>query len=227
MVDTPVGLPLSQTDAAPAVLELFTSQSCSSCPPADALAEELAQRVDVIVISRPVTYWNRIGWEDTLSSEDNTELQRGYARRGLEGRNGVYTPQAVIDGRSGVVGSRSGDVTGLLEQAILRPRPSITITADGQITVDGAASSTARLSIVAVDASETVSIASGENRNRSVTYTNSWLGEDTIGVWAGGKKSYTVPEILPEQARADRHALILREDLPGGAGPVLAGRWLN
>ena len=134
-VAAPVNLPQAEADAAPVVLELFTSQSCSSCPPADALAEQLALRDDVIVISRPVTYWNRIGWEDTLSCEDNTDLQRAYARRGLDGRNGVYTPQMVVDGRSGVVGSRTGDVTDLLETALARPHPSIAISPEGQITV--------------------------------------------------------------------------------------------
>jgi len=227
IVAQPVDLPAAEPAAAPAVLELFTSQSCSSCPPADALAQQLAQREDVIVISRPVTYWNRIGWEDTLSSEDNTDLQRAYARRGLDGRNGVYTPQIVVDGRSGVVGSRTGDVTDLLQNALGRTRPSIAVSDDGQVTINGAASSSARLSIVAVDASETVSIAAGENRNRTVTYTNSWLGEDAIGVWTGGEASFALPAILPEQSRADRHVLILREQRADGAGTVLAGRWLS
>ncbi len=102
----------------PLVLELFTSQGCSSCPPADALMEQIARtRPDVLVISRPVTYWDRLGWRDTLALPENTDLQRAYAARGLAGRNGVYTPQAVVDGHSGTVGSRAGDIDELLRQA--------------------------------------------------------------------------------------------------------------
>ena len=221
-----IDLPPAAQTQMPAVVELFTSQSCSSCPPADALAEELALRDDVVVISRPVTYWNRIGWIDTLSDERHTELQRAYARRGLAGRNGVYTPQIVVDGRDGVVGSRAGDVSTLVSQALERERPVIDIS-DDAITITGGAAHRAVLSVVAVDASETVAIGSGENRNRTVTYTNTWLGEAELGEWGGGTAIFAVPEELPEADEADRHALILREESADGAGAILAGRWLG
>lgn len=208
----------------PVVIEMFTSQSCSSCPPADALAEQLATRDDVIVISRNVTYWNRIGWEDTLSDETNTALQRAYARRGLEGRNGVYTPQAVVDGRDGVVGSRAKDLSALITAASARPRPGLDIAADGSVTVSGTVPGDAVLSVIAVDASETVAIGSGENRNRTVTYTNSWLGEQTVGTWSGGEANFTLPTNLPA---GDRHVLILRQASDNGAGAILAGRWIS
>ena len=209
--------------AGPVVVEMFTSQSCSSCPPADALAAELAVRDDVIVISRNVTYWNRIGWEDTLSDEANTQLQRAYARRGLAGRNGVYTPQAVVDGRDGVVGSRASELSALITQASERERPSLAIEGNA-VAITGAASGAATLSVIAVDASETVAIGSGENRDRSVTYTNSWLGEAAIGTWNGGEASFTLPETLPA---GDRHVLILREATNDGAGAILAGAWIS
>ena len=91
----------------PVLLELFTSQGCSSCPPADRLAERLTKEPGLLVISRPVTYWDRLGWKDTLAREENTQLQRAYAARGLAGENGVFTPQIVIDG------NRAGFVPGL------------------------------------------------------------------------------------------------------------------
>ena len=89
----------------PVLLELFTSQGCSSCPPADALAEKLATDPSLVVIARPVTYWDRLGWKDTLAPEVNTALQQAYARRGLAGQNGVYTPQLVVDGRRDPAGA--------------------------------------------------------------------------------------------------------------------------
>ena len=220
---TAVQFPPPQADAQPVVLELFTSQSCSSCPPADALAAQLAQRDDVIVISRPVTYWNRIGWEDTLSDERNTDLQRAYAQRGLDGRNGVYTPQIVIDGEAGTVGSRAMAVTQMIGNALSKERPTLSILDDSTIIVDGASATSAELVLVSVDARETVAIGSGENRDRTVTYTNSWLGEVPVGMWTGGNTSFRLPETLPA---GDRHALILRQSNEGGGGAILAGRWI-
>lgn len=82
------------------VVEFFTSQGCSSCPPSDHLAARLATEPGVLVMQRPVTYWDRLGWTDTLGKEGNTSLQRSYAARRLGGRNGVYTPQAVIGGKT-------------------------------------------------------------------------------------------------------------------------------
>ncbi|MEL6486536.1 MAG: DUF1223 domain-containing protein, partial [Pseudomonadota bacterium] len=90
---------------APVLVELFTSQGCSSCPPADRLADRLDSEDGLVIISRPVDYWDRLGWTDTLASPQNTALQRAYARRGLGGYNGVYTPQSVVAGAFGEVGS--------------------------------------------------------------------------------------------------------------------------
>src|SRR5271166_2959138 len=92
----------------PVLVELFTSQGCSSCPPADDLLGRLATRPDVIAITLPVTYWDMLGWKDTLASETNTRRQKSYAQ--AMGRGGVYTPQIIVDGVSDVVGSREGDV---------------------------------------------------------------------------------------------------------------------
>ncbi len=218
--------PVARAESPPVVLELFTSQSCSSCPPADALARELAQRDDVIVISRPVTYWNRIGWVDTLSDERNTDLQRAYARRGLDGYNGVYTPQIVINGTTGDVGSRVDAVADMIRVARATERPDLTISDRGVVLISGTATASAQLVIVAVNGAETVDIASGENRNRTVTYTNTWLGEAPIGIWNGGEAAFALPAILPVADEADAHAIILREKTANGAGRILAGRWL-
>jgi hypothetical protein len=96
-----------------AVIELFTSQGCSSCPPADALLAEYADRDDVLALSFNVDYWDMLGWKDTLASHDNTERQRNYALARGDGQ--VYTPQAVIDGRTHVVGSNRDAIEAALD----------------------------------------------------------------------------------------------------------------
>jgi hypothetical protein len=95
-------------DGRPIVIELYTSQGCSSCPPADQLLGKLATRPDVIAMSLPITYWDMLGWKDTLASEANTRRQKAYAA--AMGHGGVYTPQIVVDGVTDVVGSRAADV---------------------------------------------------------------------------------------------------------------------
>ena len=101
--------------------ELFTSQGCSSCPPADAFLAKLAREPGVIAISRPVTYWDRLGWKDSLARSANDRLQRRYAARGLPG-SGVYTPELVINGSAATIGSRSVSARSLIAQAQVRAR---------------------------------------------------------------------------------------------------------
>ncbi len=96
------------TTLRPVVVELYTSQGCASCPPADILLGRLAQRQGVIAISLPITYWDMLGWKDTLATEANTRRQKAYAA--AMGHGGVYTPQIVVDGVTDVVGSRVGAV---------------------------------------------------------------------------------------------------------------------
>src|SRR5260221_4865600 len=83
-------------DPRPVVVELFTSQGCSSCPPADALLGELAKKSEVLALGFHISYWDSLGWKDPLSNKGSTERQKAYARRFTDGR--VYTPQMVVDG---------------------------------------------------------------------------------------------------------------------------------
>jgi len=114
------GLVLLGSDAAtagnitrPVVVELYTSQGCSTCPPADALLGKLALRPDVIALSLPVTYWDMLGWKDTLATDANTRRQKAYAE--TMGRGGVYTPQIIVDGATDVVGGRVASVEAAIE----------------------------------------------------------------------------------------------------------------
>src|SRR5436305_12749827 len=100
--------PLDAHAKRPIVVELYTAQGCSSCPPADALLGQLANRKDLLALSLPVTYWDMLGWRDTLASEANTKRQKAYSKE--LGRGGIYTPQMIIDGTTDVVGSREQNV---------------------------------------------------------------------------------------------------------------------
>src|SRR5690242_17489533 len=92
----------------PVVVELFTSQGCSSCPPADAILGQLAGRKDVIALSLPITYWDMLGWKDTLATDADTKRQKAYAQ--VMWRGGVYTPQIIVDGVNDVVGGRDAQI---------------------------------------------------------------------------------------------------------------------
>ena len=97
----------------PVVVELYTSQGCSSCLPADALLAKLTRRGDVLPLSLSVTYWDMLGWKDTLASENNTRRQKAYAA--AMGHGAVYTPQMIVDGITDVVGSREGQVLSAID----------------------------------------------------------------------------------------------------------------
>jgi hypothetical protein len=99
----------------PILVELYTSQGCSSCPPADALLAKLTQHKELIALSLPITYWDMLGWKDTLASEANTRRQKAYAA--AMGRGGVYTPQIIVGGEKDVVGSREDDVEAAIDAA--------------------------------------------------------------------------------------------------------------
>ncbi|MEM1132971.1 MAG: DUF1223 domain-containing protein [Pseudomonadota bacterium] len=210
------------------VAELFTSQGCSSCPPADALAADLVKNDDIIVISRPVTYWDRLGWKDTLAKESNTDLQRAYAARGFA-RAGVYTPQIVINGRSAAIGSRSYAVRDLImAEQKRKAQASLTSIAedngDIRVTLNGKTDATAHVTLLALDSSETVSVGRGENGGRTLTYTNVLVDEETIGKWRGGEKSFLIDANALNIAGADRYAVMVQQ--PRG-GEILVASYIG
>jgi hypothetical protein len=211
----------------PVVVELFTSQGCSSCPPADRLAERLAQDSSLLVISRPVTYWDRLGWKDTLAREENTQLQRAYAARGFDG-GGVYTPQIVVDGSDGTVGSRERMVRELVTAARGRHDETLTIAAgengDYVATVSGTSARMANVSLVALDSAASVNVRNGENSGRTLHYRNVVLDEQTIGSWTGGAQNFRVPADMLRVNGADRYALLVQRP---GAGPIVAAAMLK
>jgi hypothetical protein len=218
--------PAPQVKMTPVAVELFTSQGCSSCPPADALIEKLAKEPNIIAITRPVTYWDNLGWKDTLGREANTILQRSYAARGGEG-SGVYTPQAMVQGEAAAVGSSEAKLRRLIAAEKQKPGPAISarMTADGgrAIMIDQPVKANASVLVVALKGEAVVRIGAGENGGRVVRYTNVVLAETDIGRWLGGSATITVPGRIMKQPGADRYAVLLRE---GSAGRIVAARYI-
>lgn len=214
----------SSGEQVPVVVEFFTSQGCSSCPPSDRLAAKLAAERGVLVIQRPVTYWDRLGWTDTLGKAANTSLQRAYARRTLGGRNGIYTPQAVVAGSVGLVGSDEASLRQEIAKARTGNRTQIRLMrkTDGltEIIVEGEARRRAGVLLVGLDSNETVAVSRGENGGRTLRYTNIWKGEAQLGTYAGGKATLAFAPADRRIPAADRYAVIVRE---GNGGPILAG----
>lgn len=212
--------PPTRQGIGPTVVELFTSQGCSSCPPADAYLAELARDPSIVAISRPVTYWDRLGWKDTLARPENTNLQRDYAQRGGIGA-GVYTPQMVVHGSAGAVGSDRVKVKALVAAA--RSSASVSVFANGQsVTISGTGTGSL-VRLIALQSSRLVKIGRGENGGRVIRYSNVLRGEKVLGRFSGTRQTFTVPEGFAKQNGADRLAIIVQQD---NAGPILAARYL-
>ena len=221
----------AESTAMPVVVALFTSQGCSSCPPADALLHELAERPDVLALSLPVDYWDYLGWKDTLASPSNTRRQKTYAAN--MGARTVYTPQMVINGMEDVVGSRRGEVTGAIEAQQSRP-PSevvpVSLTQDGnsvQISVGAnplIGNVEATLWMVYFEDQATVEIKRGENRGRELSYTNVVRDMVPIGMWKGEPLHMEVAMESLASPGYDGCALILQTD---GQGPILGAAKLD
>ncbi|WAP67498.1 DUF1223 domain-containing protein [Jiella pelagia] len=194
------------------VVELFTSQGCSSCPPADVVLQQLSGDEEVLALGFHVDYWDQLGWKDTLSSPAHSLRQRDYALR--RGDDRVYTPQAVVDGGGHAVGSDAGAVSRLMGA----PLP-VAVSLDrkaGAVSI-GAGQGRATLWRVDYTRSASVPIARGENRGRTVTYVNAVRGLTPLGRWAGEPASFALGDCGAANG-ADACAVILQagsEDQPG------------
>jgi hypothetical protein len=164
----------AETDK-PVLVELFTSQGCSSCPAADRLAKSLAQNKSIIVVSLNVDYWDYLGWRDTLAKPQYSQRQYDYAK--TRGDGAVYTPQMVVNGRTHVVGSNKGEVENHLKLARATPLPAVIglELSKADISVEIAASSAvqgATLWLMAISPSVEQKIERGENAGDKIEYTN-------------------------------------------------------
>ena len=196
-----------------AVLELFTSQGCSSCPAADALFVEMARDPNLLVLTLPVDYWDYLGWKDTLAHAAFSQRQRAYAKRRGDGQ--IYTPQAVIDGIAHAVGSdrRAMDQIVATHQENSFPLDVSVSEAAGQIRIS--LSGKARpgsIWVLPVARARTVAIQRGENRGREVAYANVVRGLMRVGDWRGEAMTLELPKTLVSQADADTYAVLVHSE---------------
>ncbi len=211
------------------VVELFTSQGCSSCPPADKLLGQYAAQPDILALSYNVDYWDYLGWKDTLASPDNTERQRNYAQARGDGQ--VYTPQAVIDGRTHAVGSSKTAIDAALAKysgglpihlSLSSTGDAITVAIDAADPAAKAAMPHATLWLVMYDKSVSVPIGRGENGGRTVTYTDVVRKLRPIAMWKGEAMSVDLPKSEIKQADVNRCAVLLQAETKDGLpGPIL------
>jgi hypothetical protein len=179
-----------------AVIELFTSQGCSSCPPADKLAAEFAADPALVTISLPIDYWDYLGWKDTLADHNNTLRQKAYSK--VRGDREVYTPQVVVNGSLHALGSDKAAIERAIAQsrqnaATLSLPVKLSVTGDRIVVSVPEHAARAEIWICGLAKAITVMIKRGENRGKTITYSNvvrRWLKLD-----AGNGKAnmFTVP----------------------------------
>lgn len=176
----------------PAVIELFTSQGCSSCPPAEALLGEFSQHPGVVELAFHVDYWDSLGWPDRFASPASTERQRQYAR--ALGRADVYTPQVVVDGRDDFVGSDRGAIERALQGVRTGVPVNVAVSA-GELVVDlggGQCLSPSDVLLVAYLRRATSPIGRGENSGRTLQEFNIVRSIRPIGRWDGSMQRLKV-----------------------------------
>ncbi len=209
---------------ATAVLELFTSQGCSSCPPADRLMGELSKNDELVVLSLPVDYWDYLGWKDTFASPAYTRRQRVYAAQ--RGDRSIYTPQVVVNGQQHVVGSDQRAIAEAIKTTaplsvdvdLIRDGDAIEVTIGGDLPA-GATSATVFLAPVSRD--EEVAIDRGENHGRTVSYTNVVRSLQPIGMWRGGEQKLMFPASEISKKGGDTCAIIIQLDNRGEPGAII------
>lgn len=190
MIWAALGAPVhADGNGSPVVLELFTSQGCSSCPPADNMFREMAARDDVIPLALHVDYWDYIGWKDSFADPAFTLRQKSYAR--AAGSRTIYTPQFIVGGVDHVVGYRPMELADLIEQhKSAQARAQLRITKSGdRLLVEATAPQAFKrdvvLQLVTYMPEETVEISRGENAGRSIVYTNIVTGLTPVARWDG------------------------------------------
>ncbi|WP_224704116.1 DUF1223 domain-containing protein [Devosia aquimaris] len=205
-----------------AVVELFTSQGCSSCPPADALLTSLSERGDVLALAYHVDYWDYVGWKDTFGSPAYSDRQRAYAQSW--GSSRIYTPQMVVNGAIGVVGSRRNEVNGAIDRAQLPL--DVAVTQDRNmlkvsIPADTALNDAVVWLVTYINRAD-VDIAEGNNAGKSMVYTQVVTGRQALGLWesnSGASLKLPIPEMLADTSNGI--AVIVQQEHNGLPGPIL------
>jgi hypothetical protein len=201
-----------------AVIELFTSQGCSSCPPADKLIAEYARDPSVIALSLAVDYWDYLGWKDTLALSGHTSRQRAYAK--ARGDREVYTPQAVIDGAVHALGSDKAAIEKAIRQTREHSSPLLPVTierAGDKLTVTVAASKDEKgqgeVWLCPITRSVPVTISRGENSGHTLTYSNVVRRWIKLGEWTGKAQTFNVPLKDVQSSGIDSAAVIVQSSV--------------
>lgn len=214
--------------AAPrALLELFTSQGCSSCPPADKLLGELAKDPSLIALSLPIDIWDYLGWKDTLALPGHAARQRAYAE--MRGDRQVYTPQMIVNGSMHVLGSDRAAIERTITMTDRNPAimsvPVRLSTADGDLKVTVKPSSSepgeGEVWLCPVSTAIPVAIGRGENRGRTITYHNVVRAWRKLGDFSGAQSSWSIPLAAIENGQIDAAAVIVQEGTRAKPGIVL------
>lgn len=218
----------------PVVVELFTSQGCSSCPPADELLADLADREDVLALSWHVDYWDYLGWADEFARPEFTRRQQVYAHQA--GERAIYTPQIVVGGTDTLIALRPAELMGLLQTQMARPAPVMVSSSQGkdgfriELTPRGAIADRVAIILVRYAPQRRVAIKAGENRGIALEYRNVVLAAERIAEW-DGRTPLRMTVRRDSQNSADfpadtRHAILAQElgrgDARSASGPILA-----
>lgn len=206
-----IALPAFAANRPLTVVELFQSQGCSDCPPANANVMALSSRPDLLTLSFGVTYWDYLGWKDTFASPQYTARQWDYAHAFHHAE--VYTPQVVVNGRADIVGRDRKALEALIARQANASGPSVQIAPD-RVTVGAGAPRPSQVWLVRFDPGiENVPIARGENAGLTLPHKNVVKELVKLGEWHGARSSYTIaPAKQPGLARA-----VLVQAGPGGA----------
>jgi len=221
------GLAVARAGEPHAVLELFTSQGCSSCPDADKLLGELVNDPSLVPLSLPIDYWDYLGWKDTLALSGHSSRQRAYAR--VRGDREVYTPQVVVNGSMHVLGSDRDAIEHAIVQtdrnAIIMSVPVRMSVGGGNLNVKIAGAEKERVGgevwLCPVAKAVPVQIGRGENHGHTITYHNvvrRWL---KLGDWAGADATWSIPVANFKSEDVDAAAIMLQEGSREKPGIVL------
>ena len=216
------------------VIELFTSEGCSSCPPADKYLStfEESERLwkEIIPVAYHVDYWDYLGWKDTLGSPAHSKRQRAYAAR--RGDRSVYTPQIVVNGNEHVVGSNKAAVEAAFKRAdaftadvsLKVNDMAIEATVEGDLP-DGTHMAT--VYFLRVKDRETVAIGRGENAGATVSYVNVVRSLQPIGMWSGGTATFRMPKSELMRSKDNRCAVLIQLENSEGPGRIIGAAIMN
>jgi hypothetical protein len=217
----------AQTVSRPTVVELFTSQGCSSCPSADALFEHYAQRPNVIALSYSVHYWDYLGWKDTLANPKFTDRQKAYSKARGDGQ--VYTPQIVVGGYNHAVGSDKAAIDMGIGQSQKRDAwvpVTLARSANGAVLDMPAMESWAKDATVwlaTVSRRVEVAVKRGENAGRTLTYFNAVRSFNQVGRYDGKAQTLSFDGKAIDQSEADQVVVLVQT---GVSGPIVGAATL-